>query len=307
MQSRQAALSRHWQVLHATWLAFAFFAAPAPINAGTLDKIKETGIITIAFRESSVPFSYLDSKKQPTGFSIDLCKRIVESMRQQLKIPQLQTKWLMVTGAERISAIRDGKADIECGNTTNTPDRRKEVAFAIPTFVAGISVMSPASRPLTEMADFSGHKIIAPAGSTALKLLTGRNEKYNAGITLLQTKDNAESMQALEKASADAWMTDDILLYFYRASAQNPKNWTIRARRFSVEPLALMYRKNDAPLADLVNQEIRKMMLSGDFKTLYARWFMQPLPEMGININIEMSELLRSFVTHPTSELPVNF
>ncbi len=273
----------------------------------TLDKIKQTGVITLAFRESSAPLSYADKSKQPLGFSVELCKRVVESIRTELKLPKLETKWLMVTAAERIPSIKEGKADIECGNTTNTPDRRKDVAFAIPTFIAGITIMSPSKAPVPDVPSMSGLKVAAPAGSTALKRLTERNEKYNAGIALVTPKDNAEAMKQLESGQVAAWMTDDTLLFSFRASSPDPSKWVISGKRLSVEPLALMFRKDDPAFAELVNREIRRLMQSNEFTALYDRWFTQSIPDKNINLNIPMGSLLRGFIAYPTAELPVNY
>jgi ABC-type amino acid transport substrate-binding protein len=289
------------------FFAFVVMACAFNAHAQTLEKIKQSGVITLAFRESSPPFSYMDANKQPLGFSVELCKRVVESLRTELKLPKLESKWLPVSAAERIPTIRDNKADIECGNTTNTPDRRKDVAFAIPTFIAGIAVMSPAKAPVADLNALSGRKVAVPAGSTALKLLTAHNERYSAGITLISPKDNAEAMKLLESAQVDAWMTDDTLLFSFRASAKEPIAWSVSGKRFSVEPLALMYRKDDAAFADKVNKEVRRLMLSGEFSALYARWFTQTIPEKNINLNIEIGSMLRSFISHPTAELPVNY
>jgi ABC-type amino acid transport substrate-binding protein len=289
------------------FLIFVVMVCAFNANAQTLERIKQSGLITLAFRESSPPFSYIDTNKQPLGFSVELCKRVVESLRTELKLAKLEIKWLPVSAAERIPTIRDNKADIECGNTTNTPDRRKDVGFAIPMFIAGIAVMGPAKAPVADLNAMSGRKVAVPAGSTALKLLTAHNERYNTGITLISPKDNAEAMRLLEASQVDAWMTDDTILFSFRASAKDPNAWTVSGKRFSVEPLALMYRKEDAAFADKVNKEIRRLMLNGEFKTLYARWFTQTIPEKNINLNIEIGPMLRSFISHPTAELPVNY
>ncbi len=277
------------------------------VHGQTLDKIKQSGVATLAFRESSPPFSYMDASKQPLGFSVELCKRVIESLRADLKLPKIEIKWVPVSAAERISTIRDNKADIECGNTTNTPERRKDVAFAIPTFIAGIAVMSASKQAIPDLNAMSGRKVAVPAGSTALKLLTAHNERYNAGVTVVSPKDNAEAMKLLEAGQVDAWMTDDTLLFSFRASAKEPTAWSVSSKRFSVEPLALMYRKDDAAFADKVNKEVRRLMLSGEFSALYARWFTQVIPEKNINLNLEISPMLRAFMAHPTPELPVNY
>jgi glutamate/aspartate transport system substrate-binding protein len=288
-------------------LSVAFGAEHALAASKTIDNIKKSGTIRLAYRESSVPFSYLGPNKAPTGYTIDLCEKVVASLRAPLGLKTIDVQWLPVQAPERIAALTAGKADLECGNTTNTPDRRKSVAFAVPTFVAGIRILGDKKLNLEKVGDLSGRTVVIAPGTTAAKLLAEQNEKYSTAIKFLQVKDNSDAMKALEAGQADAWVTDDIILYSFRAGAKDTAKWAVSKRSMTVEPLAIMFRKDDPEFADLVNKEVRRLMLSGEIHNIYKKWFMSPIPGPGFNLDLPMGPLLRAFVEHPVGDLPMNY
>jgi glutamate/aspartate transport system substrate-binding protein len=285
----------------------ALFCVNICIAKDTLSTIRDTKTIRLGVRDNSAPFSFLDSNKRARGYTVEICEKIVQDIKLDLKLSTLEIVWVSVSGAERITAIRSVRIDLECGNTTNNPERRKDVAFAIPTFIDGLALISPSSAPLKAMSELSKKRVAVGAASPSLRKLTEQNQKYAAEIVLSEVTDNTQAMQALEQSRLDGWMTDQTVLRTYRATAVQPTKWHVSEKRFSVEPLAIMVRKEDPLFLELVNKSIRKLMLSGELKSIYARWFTQPMPERGINLEMPMSELLSAYILHPTSQLPENF
>jgi ABC-type amino acid transport substrate-binding protein len=285
----------------------ALSAGGAHAAEPTLTTIAKTGKLRVAYRESSVPFSYVGADGKPVGYTIDLCEKVVASLRTSLKMPKLEVQWLPVSAPERIPSIKGEKVDLECGNTTNTPARRADVAFAVPTFIAGIRIMSDSAKPITEMKLLSGRSVVVSPGTTAATLVENASKQPGANIKIVNEKGNAEAMKALEEKRAEAWVTDDTILYAHRGAAKTPNAWTVSQRRFTVEPLAIMFRKDDPEFADAVNREIRRLMQSGEIIPIYKKWFEAPLPGKGFSMDLPINPLLKSFIDNPTSELPVNY
>lgn len=280
-------------------------AAPAPSD--TLKKIKENGKIVIAHRESSVPFSFVDGSKQPMGYTVDLCARVAEAVKRELKMPALKVEYVQVAPAERIPSIRDGKADLECGNTTNTPARRNDVDFAITTFVAAGRVMTTSGTAPSSWAEMSGMSVATTSGSTYEKLLKDQNDKFAANIKTVIVKDNAEAMATLDSGKAQAWINDDTVLFAARAQHANPGKFSVSARSLTIEPLAIMFRRDDAAFKKVVNGEIRRVMESGDFERIYSKWFLSSIPPKNINLNAPVSRLLKEFMAMPSETLPYGY
>jgi ABC-type amino acid transport substrate-binding protein len=273
----------------------------------TLERIQSSKSINLGFRDNSVPFSYAGKDGKPLGFSVELCRKIAIGIRDHLKLTKIEEKWIPLTAVERLNAVKDGKVDIECGNTTNTAERRKMVAFAIPTFIASVTVMSNKDKPINDYTEMSGRKVTALRNGTVVNVMKDRNNRYAAGINLLEAKDISEALQWLEEGKVEAWATDDAVLYGLRPTMKDPSRWNISTKRLSIEPLALAIRREDLSFEDLVNKQIRILMENGSFGAEYQRWFLQSIPDRNINLNLPMSALLRSFVAHPTSEMPLNY
>ena len=215
-------------------------AAPA-LPTPTLSKIRETGTITVAYREASIPFSYLDQNKRPVGYAMDLCMRVVDALRRDLKMPSLRVELLAVTPATRIGAIKDGKADLECGSTTNNASRRKDVAFTVTHYYAGAKLLTKTTSGINRLADVRGKTVVSTRGTSPLAALRAAEEKGVIGGTrILEGKDHDESFAILERGEAEAFAMDDILLYSIRANAKNPKQWAVVGEFISVEPLAML-------------------------------------------------------------------
>ncbi len=259
---------------------------------GTLDKVKQSGAITLAYRESSIPFSYLDDKAQPVGFAHEICLKIVDEVKKATGRADLKVNLQAVTSANRIPLLQNGTIDIECGSTTNNSERGKQVQFAINYFYTGTRFLVKAGTQVKTIDDLKGKTIVSTTGTTNYKILRNLNEEKKLGMDLLAAKDHAESALMVESGRAVAFGMDDILLYGLRASAQNPASLAVVGEPIQVEPYAIMIRQNDPAFKKLVDDTLANLMKSGEFTKLYTKWFQSPIPPKGINLNAPMSQEL---------------
>jgi glutamate/aspartate transport system substrate-binding protein len=277
--------------------------AAQALAADTLARIRDTRSIIIAHREASVPFSYLDENKRPIGYSIDLCNRIVEGIRRELKLPQLNVVYLAVTPSTRIPAIVDGKADLECGSTTNNAERRKQVAFTIPHFVAAARMLVRTDSGIKNWSDLKDKVVVTTKGTTTVKLLSDRDKVRALNLNLKEGKDHSDSFAMVERGEAKAFPMDDVLLYGLRANAKDPGAFTVLGDRLSAEPYAMMMRKDDPAFKALVDREMGRLINDGELEKLYDKWFRGPIPPKSINMNMSMSYLLRDMLRFPTDKV----
>jgi glutamate/aspartate transport system substrate-binding protein len=246
---------------------------PAPEPVDTLKRIKDSGAITIGVREASVPFSYIDAQKQPQGYSIDLCLKVADAVKTELKMPRLDVRFVPVTSGNRIAMVKDGKVDLECGSTTNTRDRQKDVAFAYTTFVAGIKMLAKKSSNITSVEDLRGKTVVVTKGTTSEKMLKQLNDDRVLKLTILETTDHNESFAAVADGRAVAFPMDDILLYGLISKAAKPDDFAVVGRYLSVEPYGIMLRKDDQPFERIVDKTLNELFQSGEVRRIYARWF----------------------------------
>jgi glutamate/aspartate transport system substrate-binding protein len=246
---------------------------PAPEPVDTLKRIKDSGAITIGVREASVPFSYIDAQKQPQGYSIDLCLKVADAVKTELKMPRLDVRFVPVTSGNRIAMVKDGKVDLECGSTTNTRDRQKDVAFAYTTFVAGIKMLAKKSSNITSVEDLRGKTVVVTKGTTSEKMLKQLNDDRVLKLTILETTDHNESFAAVADGRAVAFPMDDILLYGLLSKAAKPDDFAVVGRYLSVEPYGIMLRKDDQPFERIVDKTLNELFQSGEVRRIYARWF----------------------------------
>lgn len=279
---------------HATLAVAATLLALLPTAwAQTLDKVKASGSIAVAYRESSIPFSYLDDKAQPTGFGWEICGRIVDELKKATGRADLKITTQAVTSANRIPLLMNGTIDIECGSTTNNSDRAKQVAFATNYFYTGTRLLVKAGSPIKAVADLRGRKVVSTTGTTNFRIMRALNDERNLGFELIGAKDHAESQLVVASGRADAFAMDDILLYGLAASAANPAEWAVVGEAIQVEPYAIMLRKDDPTFKALVDGVLARLMDSGEFERLYTRWFQSPIPPRGVNLNAPMPRELR--------------
>ncbi len=277
-----------------TLVLLTLASGAAAVHAqSTLDKVKSSGSITVAYREASIPFSYLGGDGKPVGFGWEICGRIVDQVKRATGRNDLTVKTQAVTSQNRIPLMVNGTIDIECGSTTNNSDRAKQVSFAINYFYTGTRLMVKANSPIKTFADLKGRKVVSTTGTTNFQVLRKYNADNGTGFELMSAKDHDESALLLQQGRADAFGMDDILLYGLRASAQNPAELNVVGEALQVEPYAIMMRKDDPAFKKLVDDTVAGMMKSGEFETLYRKWFMSPIPPKGINLNAPMSQELR--------------
>ena len=258
---------------YGTALALTQDASKSADPIDTLKRIKDSGAITIGVREASVPFSFVDAQKQPQGYSIDLCLRIADAVKSELKLPRLDVRFLPVTSSNRIPMVKEGKVDLECGSTTNTRDRQKDVAFAYTTFVAGIKMLAKKLSNISSIEDLRGKTVVVTKGTTSEKMLKQMNEDRVLKLTILETTDHNESFAAVADGRAVAFPMDDILLYGLISKAQKPDDFAVVGRYLSVEPYGIMLRKDDPAFERLVDKTLNDLFQSGEVKRIYAHWF----------------------------------
>ena len=285
--------------LFAAWLALAggaaFAQAEAPVEfAGTLLKARDSGAVTLAYRESSIPFSYASAKGVPIGYSIELCRKLVEAIGETVG-RDIEIKWLPVTAESRIDAVVSGKADLECGSTTINLERQKRVAFSPTVFVSGTKLMVKAGSPIQSFRDLPGKTVVVTAGTTNEQTMRDLAATLRLDFRLLVARDHAESFAQLAAGKADAFATDDVLLYGLIAQNKAQGAYRVVGEFLSYDPYGIMYRKDDAQLARLVDDTFRDLAGDGEIERQYKRWFLSRLPS-GISIDLPMSPQLETLV-----------
>jgi glutamate/aspartate transport system substrate-binding protein len=259
-------------------------SAGAQELTGTLKKIKDSGAISLGIRETSVPFSYLDDKQAVVGYSIDLCMRVVEALKAELALPNLQVKQVPVISQTRIPLVANGTVDLECGSTTNTFTRQKQAEFSSVTFIDGTRLLVKAKSGIKEVEDLKGRTISVSQGTTNERVIKQLSDKMNLGIKVLNVKDHGEGFLVLESGRVDANVSDGIQLAGLRAKARNPSDYAVVGRSLSYEPFGLMFRRNDTDFKMFVNKTLAQLFRSGEIEKIYNKWF-EPL---GMPVNDTM-------------------
>ena len=280
--------------------ASAALAAPALAQDGTLKKIKDSGSITIGHRDASLPFSYYDDKQQPIGYAMDLCHRVVDAVKTELKMPKLEVKYQLVTSANRIPLMANGTIDLECGSTTNNLDRQKQVWFTMTHFVTANRWVAKKSANLKTLADLKGKTIVSTSGTTNIKWATEENAARKLGMNIIAAKDHAEAFLTVDTGRAVAFFMDDILLYSLVATSRNPGDWIIGSDAYTVEPYGIMLRRDDPAFKKVVDGAVTSLYKSGRINAIYEKWFLKPIPPKGVNLNVPMSAQFKKVVANPT-------
>jgi glutamate/aspartate transport system substrate-binding protein len=282
-------------------LAAAALAVPAFAQdlTGTLKKVKETGTFTIGFRESSIPFSYLDDKQQPIGYAMDLCLRVVDAVKTELKMPGLKLNLQPVTSSNRIPLLQNGTIDMECGSTTNSVVRQQQVSFGPTYFVINVTAAVKKSSTIQTIADMNGKTVSTTSGTTAVPLIKGYEKAKNVDVKEIYGKDHGESFLLLSDDRAVAFIMDDILLAGQIANARNPGDYRILPESLRQEPYSMMLRKDDPQFKALVDKTVGGIMKSGEIDKIYAKWFLSPVPPKGINMNFAMTPPIREAFKNP--------
>jgi ABC-type amino acid transport substrate-binding protein len=269
--------------------------APAPLQlSGTLQKARASGAVTIAYRESSIPFSYLSARSLPIGYSIELCRKLVDAIGEAVG-REIEIKWLPVTSASRIDAIVSGQADLECGSTTNNLERQKQVAFSPTFFVSGTKLLVKKGSPVKSFRDLAGKTVVVTAGTTNEKTMRDLAQKFKLDYRLQVAADHAESFAQLAAGKVDAFATDDVLLYGLVAQNKAQASYQVVGEFLSYDPYGIMYRRGDAQLAALVNDTFHDLAEDGEIERQYKRWFLRRLPS-GDSLDLAMSPQLETII-----------
>ncbi|WP_434561835.1 transporter substrate-binding domain-containing protein [Pseudomonas sp. R1-6] len=278
------------------------FANEAP-PAGTLDKIASSKSITLGYRDASVPFSYVgDNSGKPMGYSVELASKIVERIKQQLALPQLNVKYNLVTSQTRIPLVQNGTVDLECGSTGVTAERQKQVAFSYGFIYVKGQLLTAKDSGIHSFADLRGKNVVTTAGTTNERFLKSYNLDNKVEMFVISAKDHGEAFQMLETGRAAAFYMDDALLYGERAKARDPHKWVVVGEEQSREIYSCMVRKDDPQFLALVNSTLADLYKSGEINTIYDRWFQKPIPPKGLNLEFPMTSELKAIIAKPTSD-----
>jgi len=269
-------------------------AAPVALT-GTLAKVRESGAIALGYRESSVPFSYLNARNEPIGYSIELCKSLVSAIGDAVN-RTLTIQWVPVTAENRIDAVAGGRVDLECGSTTSNVERQKRVAFSPIIFVAGTKVMVKKGSPIGSFRDLAGRKVAVTAGTTNEKALRDLDQNFRLGMQLQVVPDHAQGFAQVAEGKADAFATDDVLLYGLIAEhAGAGGEYRVVGDYLSYDPYGIMFRKDDPQLAQVVRDTFQELAADGEIDRQYKRWFLRRLPS-GTSLDLPMSRQLHTII-----------
>lgn len=274
--------------------------ATAQAADGTLQKVKETGTITLGVRDSSAPFSFLDDQQKPVGFAVDVCRKVADAVKKELNLPNLKVETASVTSATRIPLMANGTIDLECGSTTNNVERQKQVSFTNTHFLTASVFVAKASAGLKKIDDLKGKTVVSTAGSTNIVQLNKANADRNLGINVVPAKDHAEALLMVETGRAAAFVMDDVIIAGLVASSKDPALFAFGDEPFSrPEPYAIMLRKDDPAFKALVDRTTAEIYKT-EGEALYKKWFLSPIPPKGINMNLPMSPALKKSFQNPS-------
>lgn len=288
---------------------FAAVALLAVVGSGnaadlgpTLQKIKDTGVITLGVRDSSVPFNYNLGGVRQVGYSYDINLRIVDAVKDQLKAPNLQVREIPITSQNRISLLQNGTIDIECGSTTNNLERQKQVAFSNTIFIIGTRLLTRKDSGVKDWSDLKGRNVVVTAGTTSERLLRKMNDDQKLGMNIISAKDHGQSFLTLDSGRAVAFMNDDAILFGERAKAKNPQEWVVVAKPQTQEAYGCMLRKDDASFKKVADQVIAGLMKDGSINSMYTKWFTQPVPPRGFSVDFPMSDEMKALIRNPNDK-----
>jgi glutamate/aspartate transport system substrate-binding protein len=288
------------RVVAVPWLAVILVPAAWGQGSATLNKVEQTGIITLGYRVGSAPFSYLDEKLNPIGYSMDLCHKVVDAVKARLKLRHLHVKLFAVTSATRILMVVNGTVDLECGVTTNTLERQRSESFSVTTFVAVGRLLAKKSSDIQTLADLQGKSVASTVGTTSIRHLYEVNQIQKLDMKILAGLDDAESFQMVQTDRAVAYVMDDVLLRSLVAGAKNPGEYQISTESLSIEPYGIAMIKGDAVFKQLVDDVLVGLFRSGEIHTIYNKWFQSPVPPKGINLQLPMSAALKRTIAAPS-------
>jgi glutamate/aspartate transport system substrate-binding protein len=286
-----------------TMLAVVLLAISAHASelTGTLQKVKETNRIVLGFQEASVPFSYLDGNQKAIGYALDICMKIVDAVKRELKLSTLDVETSPVTSSNRIPLMMNGTVDLVCSATTNNAERQRQVAFTNSHFLSATRFAVRKSDNITTIDHLKGKPVVAVAGSTNMVQLNQVNAARNLGITPLAAKDQAEAFLILETGRAAAYVLDDVQLAVAIARSKDPSAYIISEEAFSkAEPYGIMLRREDAAFKAVADRATAELYRSPEIEAIYKKWFEAPVPPNGLNFKTPMTAVLRNAYAHPS-------
>ncbi|MBQ0935219.1 amino acid ABC transporter substrate-binding protein [Ideonella paludis] len=269
-------------------------------DSPTLRKVRDTGVIVLGHRLSSVPFSYLDAKLKPVGYSMDLCWRVVDQVRKRLDMPDLEVKLIAVTSATRMPLVANGTVDLECGVTTNTAERQRNQSFSITTFLAESRLLSRREEGVRTLDDLRGKPVVSTIATTSIQYLHHVNQSRKLDMKILVGLDDTDAFRHVQTGRAVAFAMDDVLLRSLLAGSPQSAEYVISDEAYSVEPYAIGLPRDDAPFKALVDGVLTDLYRRGEIFTIYQRWFQSPVPPKGLNLQQPMSEAFKRVIAKPT-------
>jgi len=285
-------------------LCLLVLAAAIPALAqetGALKKLRDTGEIVLGVRDASIPFSYADDTGQSIGYSVDLCMRVVDHLRQALKMPTLKVRQQLVTSANRVPLVTNGTVDLECGSTVNNIERQKTVAFSLTTFIVNTKFITKSSSGVQKVVDLKGKTVAVTGGTNTMGKITALNKQMNLDLSIINGKDHAESFLLLTNDRVAAFSEDDILLAGLAATSQTPTGFRlISIDGMLADPYALMMRRDDPQFKAAVDTALRDMFASGEIQRIYDKWFVRPIPPRNVVLNFPMGDQLKRVIAKPT-------
>jgi glutamate/aspartate transport system substrate-binding protein len=285
--------------------AAALFAVAGAAHAqanDTLAKIKSSGKVVIGTRDSSAPLAYTTGDGKYTDYHVEVCNRIADAIKNELKMPSLATEYTLVTSQNRIPLVTNGTVDLECGSTTNNKTRQQQVAFAPTTYVTNVRIAVKASSGINSIADLKGKKVATTTGTTSVQLLRKHERANGVNFDEVFGKDHADSFLLLDSGRADAFVMDDNILAGNIVNAKNPAEFKIVGETLSEEPIAIMYRKDDPNFKKVVDGAVTAMMKSGELEKLYNKWFVSPIPPRNVSVNMAMTPSLKNAIANPNDK-----
>ena len=275
------------------------------LPTGTLGKIARTGTINLGHRESSVPFSYYDERRQVVGYSHDLMLAVVDDIRKELKLPALTVRLVPITSQNRIPLVQNGSVDLECGSTTHNRERERQAGFSVSIFQTSSRLLTRVDSGIHQLSDLKGKRVAVTAGTTSERQLLLQGEALGAHFNIATANDHGEAFGQLQSRQVVAFLMDEAMLYGLRAKADHPEEWHVVGNPMATEVYACMFRKNDPAFKAVVDRSLTQLMQSGDILKIYRRWFQSPIPPKGLNLNWPAPDALLDLYRNPR-DIPLN-
>ncbi len=286
-------------------LSLAAMARAEPVGSETVLKIARTRTINLGHRESSVPFSYYDARKQVVGYSHDLMLSVVESVRKELRLPAITIRLIPITSQNRIPLVQNGTIDLECGSTTHNRDRDRQAGFSVSIFQTSARLLTRTTSGIREISELKGQPILVTAGTTSERQLLLYQQSRSERFNMVSAADHGEAFTLLQQGRAAAFLMDDAVLYGLRAKAEKPSDWTVVGQPLLTEVYACMFRQGDTAFKAVVDRSLTRLMRSGDALKIYRKWFQSPIPPKGLTLNWPPPEHLLELYRNP-SDAPLN-